>query len=514
MLWQCYFCLQPGIDWSSRTVWRLILLLSAGLAAAQDFREFEKRVTEFTLPNSLHFIVMERHDAPVISFHTYVGAGSVNDPQGQTGIAHMFEHMAFKGTESIGTRNWPEERKALEAVEQVYDELEAERRKGVKADASRISLLEAQLKMAIDRANAYVEANAFPRIIEQHGGVGLNAVTNLDSTEYFYSMPANRLELWFLLESQRFLNPVFREFYKERDVVMEEYRMRIESNPQGRLLQTFLGTAFLAHPYRRLGAGWPSDLQALTVEDARQFFELYYVPANLTIAIVGDVDPAAVRRLADRYFGPLPKRPLPPVIQTREPDQDGPKFAQVESPAQPVMYIGYKRPDQYHRDDPVLDVIAGLLGGGRTGVIYKEMVRDKRISLAAGAQATFPGGRFRNLFMFYFAPSAGNTVEENEKVFYALLDAFKAKPPDAQSLERVKTKIRAGLIRTLDSNTRLATLLASTHANYGDWRKLFTVLDDIDKVTVADVQRVAREYFIAKNRTVAHHIALKKEGKK
>ena len=490
---------------------RLLLCLVPMIAGAQNLQEFEKRVTEFTLPNGLHFIVVERHEAPVVSFHSYVNAGSANDPSGATGIAHMFEHMAFKGTETIGTRNWPEEKKALAEVEDVYDRLSNERDKGVHADPAKIQALEARLKVAINTANAYVIPNEYPRIIEENGGVGLNASTGVDATQYFYSLPSNRLELWFLLESQRFLQPVFREFYKERDVVMEEYRMRVESSPQGKLFQSFLATAFMAHPYRRMGTGWPSDIRNLRVKDAGKFFHTYYVPSNITIAIVGDVNPAEAKRLAREYFGPMPAGPPPPLLTTKEPPQPGEKEARVASPSQPVVILGYKRPDQYSKDDPVFDVISGLLSGGRTGILYKELVRDKRLSLAAQAADTFPGGKYPNLFVFFLAPALGHSVEDNEKAFYDVLDRFKSQPPDPEALARVKTKTRASLIRQLDSNPGIASLVSSYYADYGDWRKLFTSIADIDKVTAQDVQRVAREYFVKESRTVAYLVQEKQQ---
>ena len=280
-------------------------LLALGLpllASAQDLKEFEKKVTEFTLGNGMHFIVVERHEAPVVSFNTFVKVGSLNDPAGQTGLAHMFEHMAFKGTPTIGTKNWSEERKALDAVEAAYAALLEERRKDLGADQRRIETLQAALKAAIDRADTYVEPNAYPRIVEENGGVGMNAGPGLESTNYYYNFPANRLELWFLLESQRFLNPVYREFYKERDVVREERRMRVESNPQGKLMEMLLSVAFAAHPYRQMPGGWGSDIENLRVDEAEKFFRTYYVPANLTVGIAGDVSAAEVRRLADKYF--------------------------------------------------------------------------------------------------------------------------------------------------------------------------------------------------------------------
>jgi predicted Zn-dependent peptidase len=482
---------------------RLLLVLLPVLAGAQDLKEFEKKVTEFTLPNGLHFIVVERHEAPVVSFHTYVNAGSANDPSGATGIAHMFEHMAFKGTPWIGTRDWAAEKKALEAVEAAFDALESERRKGPRADPDRVQALEAQLKAEINKANAYVLPNEYPRIIEENGGVGLNASTGMDATEYYYSLPSNRLELWFLLESQRFLQPVFREFYKERDVVLEEYHMRVESNPQGKLFQNFLATAFMAHPYRVMGTGWPSDIANLRVRDAVEFYRTWYVPSNITLAVAGDVEPAEVKRLAEKYFGPMRASPPPPLLHTEEPDQPGPRRAQVESPSQPVLVLGYKRPDQFSPDAAALDVAAGILSSGRTGLLYRELVRDRRIALAAQAAPSFPAGKYKNLFVFLLAPALGHTVEENEQTFYELLERFRNEKPDPDALARVKIKSRAGLIRRLSNNAGMAALLAAYHADYGDWRKLFRELEEIDKVTAEDVQRVTRLYFVPENRTVA-----------
>lgn len=492
------------------TLW----LAAVSCLAAQNLKEFEKKVTEFTLANGLHFIVAERHEAPVVSFHTYVNAGSVDDPSGQTGIAHMFEHMAFKGTESIGTTNWPEEKKALDAVEAAYSRLEAERNRGPLADPARVKALGEQVEQAVEHAQTFVVPNEYPRLIEENGGSGLNAGTSFDSTEYFYSLPSNRIELWYLLESQRFLHPVFREFYKERDVVQEENRMRVESSPQGKLLQEFLATAFAAHPYRNPAGGWPSDTANLRRADAQAFFEKYYVPANITIAIVGDVNPAQAKTLAEKYFGPLPKRPLPPLLHTEEPPQPGAKTALVESPSQPLVVIGYKRPDQYDKDDPVFDIISEILSGGRTGILYQELVRDRKLSLAAETGGTFPDGRYPNLFLFFLAPALGHTVEENEKALDEILARFEASKVDDATLARVKTKARAAVIRRLDNNAGLASLLAQNYAAYGDWRKLFTSLDDLEKVTPEDVQRVAREYFDPASRTTAYIVPPPKSAEK
>jgi len=249
----------------------LLLSLCSLLLSSQSLKDFEKRITEFTLANGMHFIVFERHEAPVVSFHSYVNAGSVDDPSGETGIAHMFEHMAFKGTETIGTKNWPAEKLALDQVERVYDRYDAERNKGEKADAGKLATLKKERDAAIEKANSYVVPNAYTQIIEENGGVGLNAGTGEDSTDYFYNFPRNRLELWFLLESQRFYDPVFREFYKERDVVREERRMRVESSPQGMLVESLLAGSFEAHPYHNMPGGWASDIENFRETEAVAF---------------------------------------------------------------------------------------------------------------------------------------------------------------------------------------------------------------------------------------------------
>src|SRR5579862_150395 len=264
---------------------RFVFLILPALLTGQSLKDFEKKVTEFTLPNGLHFIIIERHEAPVVSFHTLVNVGSVDDPNGETGIAHMFEHMAFKGTPTIGSKNWPEEKNALDAVEAAFDRLDQERRKWLHADPKKIEALEAEVKEAIAKADSFVDPNAYDRIVESNGGVGMNASTSEDSTNYYYSFPSNRIELWFLLESERFLQPVFREFYKERDVVREERRMRVESSPEGRLVEALLATAYAAHPYRVMPGGWGSDIESFRRPDAERFYKSHYTPANITIGI-------------------------------------------------------------------------------------------------------------------------------------------------------------------------------------------------------------------------------------
>ena len=332
----------------------------------------------------------------------------------------------------------------------------------------------------------------------------MNAGTAEDSTNYFYSFPENRIELWFLLESERFLHPVFREFYKERDVVREERRMRVESSPQGKLVEALLATAFEAHPYRVMPGGWASDIDNFRMPEAELFYKKYYTPGNITIGIAGDVNPVEARKMAEKYFGRLPKAPLPPMVRTVEPPQEGEKRVAVQTPAQPFLVVAYKRPSQYSPDDAALDVLSDILSGGRTGLIYKELVRDKKIALGAASQDTFPSGKYPSLFLFYVVPGQGHSIEENEKELYKIIEHVKKDKVDDATINRVRVKLRAALIRKLDSNSGLASELCSYSVNFGDWKKLFTQLEEYNKVTADDVQRVARKYLIETTRTVAY----------
>src|SRR6476646_4211732 len=276
-----------------RTLAFVILFSSIALNLhAQDVASVEKRITVKKLANGLTIVIMERPEAAVFSFYTRVNAGSVQEVLGITGLAHMFEHMAFKGTHEIGTTNWPSEKAALEKVEAAYAAYSKENLKEVGRDEKKVAELEKAWQAATAAAEEFVVPNEFGEIVESQGGVGLNASTDRDETTYFYSFPQNRLELWAYLESERFLEPVMREFYKERDVVYEERRMSVDSSPQGRLLEQFLRAAFIAHPYGRPVVGWPSDLRAFSATEDNTFFKKYYVPDNLVVTIVGDIKAA------------------------------------------------------------------------------------------------------------------------------------------------------------------------------------------------------------------------------
>ncbi len=292
------------------------------LSVAQDVASFEKRITVKKLPNGLTILICERPEAPVFSFFTMVDAGSAQDPMGKTGLAHMFEHMAFKGTDKIGTTDYAAEKPLLAKVEADYAAYIAERDKSVGRDEAKLKQLEKSWKDAIAAADKYVKSNEFSKIVEQNGGEDINASTSYDSTNYEYSLPANRLELWAYLESERFLHPVMREFYKERNVVIEERRLRTDSNPTGRLIEQFDAAAFEAHPYHRPTVGWMSDLNSFSATDAQKFFDEYYVPANMVIAVAGDVKASEAMPVLEKYFSRLPASPKPDETTTTEPPQN------------------------------------------------------------------------------------------------------------------------------------------------------------------------------------------------
>jgi predicted Zn-dependent peptidase len=472
-------------------------------AAAQDLlSQFEAKTTTFTLDNGLTFVVVEREDAPVVSFHTYVDVGSVDEPIGATGIAHMFEHMAFKGTTTIGTKDIEKEMQALNRQEEIYRRLQRERARGRRADSARIDTLEKQFQEAQETAQSHIEDGEYENLLERNGVEGLNAYTSPDNTGYLYSLPANKLELFFALEADRFKNPVLREFYTERDVVMEERRQRTESNPVGRLLEEFLTTAFKAHPYGNPTIGHMSDLKSLTRTEAKDFYDTYYTASNMTIGIAGDVNPAQVKRYAETYFSMLPAGTDPMPINTEEPEQIAERRVIIREQTQPWFIAGYHRPSMYSEDAVVYDVLNRILSDGRTSRLYTNL-EETGMALNSAAISAFPGEKYPPLFAVYAIPSRGVSPDSVETAVYDVLDRIKQEGVTAEELERAKTQIRADLIGNLDSNMGLARRFSRYETLTGDWRDFFRQLDEVEAVTAEDVQRVAQKTFQRENRTVA-----------
>lgn len=483
-------------------VFLLAVLLVPAAHGQELLSQFEEKVTTFTLDNGLSFVVVERHDAPVVSFHTYADVGAVNEPAGRTGLAHMFEHMAFKGTTTIGTENIEKEMAALRRQEDIYLQLRRVRAKGPQADSSRIDSLQKAFTSAQKTAESYVDQGAYENILEREGVTGMNAYTSADATAYMYSLPTNKLELFFAMESDRFRNPVLREFYTERNVVMEERRQRTESSPTGRLIEEFLTTAFKAHPYGQPTIGHMSDLNNLSRTDAKKFFDKYYNAGNLTIGIAGDVDPQQVKRLANEYFGRLEEGTDPLPVTTEEPEQLGERRVVIREDTQPYVLLGYHRGSMRSENDPVYDVLSSVLTQGRTSRLYQRLVETEQV-LNVQAVPSFPGKKHESLFVFFGVPNRGVSPDTVEHAIYDELDRIQTEGITQEELERAKTRARADLISNLDSNSGLASLFAEAKALTGDWRTVFDQLNQLQAVTVEDVQRVAEATFSRSNRTVA-----------
>jgi predicted Zn-dependent peptidase len=480
----------------------LAFIGTTGSAAAQDLTSFEKRVTVKTLANGLTVIICERPEAPVFSFFTLVDTGSAQDPQGETGLAHMFEHMAFKGTDKIGTKNYPAEKMALAKIETAYAAFITERDKTTDHSDAKVKDLEKAWQDSIKDASQYVIANQFGQIVESNGGEDMNAFTADDETAYHYSFPENRLELWAYLESERFLHPVMREFYKERNVVIEERRMRVDSEPFGRLLEQFTTAAFQASEYHRPTVGWMSDLNTFSATDALQFFHEYYIPSNMVVAVVGDVNASETMPVIEKYFGRIPSHEKPDERITTEPPQNAERRVILREKSQPIYIEGYHRPDYRSPDDVVYDAIADLMSDGRTSRLYRSLVRDKKIASDAEGFTGYPGVKYPHLFAFYAVPLPGHKPEEMGKAIQAELERLKTEDISDEELKMIRTRAKASVLRGLDSNEGLATQLATYQARFGDWRELFRWVDQIGKVSKADIRRVSNQIFVEGNRTV------------
>ena len=479
----------------------LFLALSA-VAVAQDLASFEKRITVKKLDNGLTVIICERPGAPVFSFNTHVDAGSVQDPMGKTGLAHMFEHMAFKGTDKIGTTDYAAEKIALARVETAYAAYLAERDKQVGRDEQKLKDLQKVWQDDIADAQKYVKPNEFPQILESNGAEGMNASTSEDQTEYHYSFTENRLELWAYLESERFLHPVMREFYKERNVVIEERRMRTDSNPVGRLIEQFTTAAFQAHPYHRPTIGWMADLNSFSATDAQHFFDEYYIPPNMVVAVVGDIKASAALPIIEKYFGRIPSRPQPDERTTTEPPQNAERRVILQDRAQPLYLEGYHRPDYRDKDDNVYDAITDLMSNGRTSRLYRALVRDKKIAAYSAGFSGLPGIKYPHLFAFYAFPLPGHTTDEVAAAIHVEIERLKNEDITDEELKMIRTRAKANLLRGLDDNEGLASNLALFETRYGDWRELFHQVENLDKVSKADIRRVANKTFVPTNRTV------------
>ncbi len=480
-----------------------LLLLAAATAGAQTYLDLEGKVQEFTLPNGVKFLVLENHDVPVFSYRTFVNIGSANETRGITGLSHILEHMAFKGTAEIGTTDYKAELKAMAAEDAAFAAVKAERLRGAEADTAKLAELEKAFTAAKDAARAFVVTNEFGRIIEVNGGQGLNASTSSDVTLYLYSLPSNRLELWAYLEGSRMARPVLREFYTEKDgPVTEERRMRTDNNPVGRLIEQFENLMFMANGYHHATIGYMSDLQNISRADGEAYFRKNYVGSNIVVAIAGDVKFADVQKYAQKYFAAIPAG-SPDPVETIEPAQIGEKRLIMKDPSQPVYAAGYHIGSIRSRDWPVYQVLAGVLGQGRTSRLYTKLVKQDNLAVQTMAFPGFPGAKYETGLLVVGIPTKGKTGADIEKAIDSEIERLVKDGITADELAAVKQRSRADFIRGLQGNGGMAEQLGYYQTYLGDWHRLFDEMGRIDAVTLEDVKRVAAEIFVPNNRTVA-----------
>jgi predicted Zn-dependent peptidase len=461
----------------------------------------EEKVIEHTLKNGMKLLMVERHTSPTVSAWIRFRVGSVDERSDERGIAHLLEHMLFKGTTTLGTKDYAAEKPILDRIEQTALQLMAEKARRGAADKARIAELEKQLAGLEADASKYVIKDEFFELYSKHGGTGYNAFTSRDGTTYLISLPSNKLELWATIESDRMQNAVLREFYTERAVVMEERRRSTDADPESKLWETFVASAYLAHPYGQPTIGWMSDIESLTRSKAEQFFRSYYAPNNSIVAIVGDINPTATIALVERYFGGIaPGKQVTPVT-AQEPKQGGERRIELVAEAEPTLIMGFHKPAINAPDDYVLDVISMILGNGRTSRFYKGLVIEKQLATDVGVFDA-PGSIYPTLFVISANPRAPHSARELEDAVLAELERLKSEPVAERDLQRILNKIEYEESRRMGTNGGLARNLTEYEATAGNWRYMVEYRTKVASITPADIQRVARQYFIRENRLV------------
>lgn len=493
-------------------------LLAAGSAAAQ-----QSNVEELVLENGMTLLLYPRPGDPNVACGWVAKVGSANESPGITGLAHLFEHMMFKGTRTIGTEDIEADLALINQLDEIRAELRQEQRAldrkerlGQIDDADDPAVRSPRHQELLDRFNALLAEqkellvdNEFDHVYTKAGGTGMNAGTSNDWTIYFINLPANKLELWFWMESDRLMNPVFRQFYSERDVVWEERRMRTDSTPTGKLDEEFNALFWKASPYSWAPIGWPSDLDTITREEALAFFGRNYSPNNLTAALVGDFDAGEAKRLATRYFGRIPRYPLPPTeVRTFDPPQEGIKRFEGVAETRPTVKMRWHAVPHGHVDEPALDVVMELLNG-KTGRLYKALVEGQGIATQASASndARLYGG----FVQLTGVAAPDHQPEEVERALLAEIERLQKEPVGQRELQKVKNQVVASKSRRLSNNFFILFQLLLYDAT-GDWSDMFAEADKLLAVTPDDIQRVAAEYFPKDTLAVAIYRTKETEG--
>jgi predicted Zn-dependent peptidase len=477
----------------------IIIIIFSGSLHAFDL---EKKVIKTKLTNGLTVLMLDRKFSPTVSLYIRYRVGAVDEVEGQSGAAHFLEHMMFKGTTTIGTKNYAEEKKILAIIEKTGMKLDQEK-KEKNADPKIIKRLSVTLKALQEKHRRYYIPNEIDRLYTENGGMHMNATTGQDVTTYYVSLPANKIELWARIESDRLMHPVFREFYTERDVILEERRQRVETNPDGKLYETFIHTAYTIHPYGRPILGWPEDIKFMTPQALRNIHKKYLTPSNIVIAVVGDIDPPRTLKLIDRYFGGLPMRSSTPHRIFIEPEQTKERVVNISYDANPRLMIGYHKPTAPSFEDYVFDVLEKILSDGRTSRLYSKLVLEKQIADSIHAHNGIPGSRYPNMFVIFATPRHPNTIEDLQKAIDQELSDILSQSVSSEELDKAKKKIKMDFITSLDSNSELASILSHTELLLGDYRYFANYLPQIERVTPADIQNIAAKYLTKHKRTIA-----------
>ena len=492
----------------------LVLLLVLGGIAHAPVHAQKIPVVEKQLANGMKLLLVERHDEPTVAGGWVAHVGSANERPGMTGIAHLFEHMMFKGTPTIGTKNYKNDLKIIAEQERIRAEMRKEEekmraayRRGEIDDlhkpenkTARWLELNKRFQQLVAQQRELLVKNEFSQIYSRAGASGLNAFTSEDMTVYFVTVPANKLELWMWMESERLLRPVFREFYAERDVVIEERRLRTEATPLGRYLEQFNSMFWESHPYNWPVIGWPSDIPAISKAQADEFYAIYYSPQNITLALVGDLNPDQAERLARKYFERIPRgKADPPDVVTLEIKQVAEKRMYAEAEVNPQVEILWHTVPFGHKDSYALEILAQVLST-RTGRLYKKLVLGTEIATEIWASQN--SQKWAGYFNAGGEVRQGHTPEELEQGIYDAIEQLKHEPVPPDELQKVKNNFAAAEFRRLTSNFEIL-LHVLMNEGWGDWREANLAGQKIQAVTAADVQRVANEYFTRENRAVA-----------
>lgn len=457
----------------------------------------KEKTVKHTLKNGLRVIMYQRGDAPVFSGVVSVRVGGVDEPEGQTGISHLFEHMAFKGTKEIGTTDYAREKKLLAELEEIAAEYAG--------DMGRESVPE-NIKKRWQEINEDLSqiwrSDDLVKSFSIRGAQDLNATTAKELTNYLVSLPTNAFEFWCWMESERLINPILRQFYQERDVVMEERRMRYDDSPDGKLYELLLATAYTVHPYRNPVIGYPHDIMSLTAAQTEEFRKKYYVPSNIVVSIVGDIDPVASLPTIEKYFSRVPVGPPAPRITVVEPPQRGQREVRYNTKASPKTYIAYTKPNYPHPDDAPLGVMAEMLAGTRSSPLYKELVQKKRIVTSIGYDE-LPGTAYPSLLTFSGAVRSPHNNDVFIAEFDKVLEKFKTSKIDQELLDVAKRSLAMSYLGHLNSSLSIARDFASAELLHGGWEASLNWYDQAMATTPEDIKRVAQKYLVPTQRTIA-----------